>query len=461
MGERAIFTTKAHVFQIDPETRKKWLPSSKQAVVVSYYYDPSKKTYRIIAIENSKALINSSITANMTFTKTSPKFGQWSDHRANTVYGLGFAAENDLVQFADKFAEAKNALRALIMERQRAAQSAASATARPEATTAEKPLSAVSSPPANASNSNASNNQDTGLADGETDVEKPSTTSIVQKEHKRIDLVKTEENIEFQPVSSSPSQKSPTQSDVTVHSIDQPTVSASVMEEKPHPSPNSGKKPATGIVLAQSLSLEAQVQQLKYENDKLKNALTTSSANGKKWEAELQTLKNNNARLMTALQESNSNVNKWKQQLTNYQEENTALKKKVHEMEASQHALTAKSSDDIDSLQKAKVELEDQVRSLEMNLQEKAEECTRLEDKLKDFGSMEETLSSISENIKEVSQERDHLKEKVSQLEEQVQVATATSNSRLQEAKEKHIELGRLLESVMELHSQMGDELHS
>ena len=44
-------------------------------------------------------------------------------------------------------------------------------------------------------------------------------------------------------------------------------------------------------------------------------------------------------------------------------------------MEASQHALTAKSSDDIDSLQKAKVELENQVRSLEMNLQEKAEVC--------------------------------------------------------------------------------------
>lgn len=44
-------------------------------------------------------------------------------------------------------------------------------------------------------------------------------------------------------------------------------------------------------------------------------------------------------------------------------------------MEASQHALTAKSSDDIDSLQKTKVELENQVRSLEMNLQEKAEVC--------------------------------------------------------------------------------------
>ena len=43
-----------------------------------------------------KALINSTVTANMTFTKTSPKFGQWSDHRANTVYGLGFSSEKDL-----------------------------------------------------------------------------------------------------------------------------------------------------------------------------------------------------------------------------------------------------------------------------------------------------------------------------------------------------------------------------
>ena len=47
----------------------------------------------------------------------------------------------------------------------------------------------------------------------------------------------------------------------------------------------------------------------------------------------------------------------------------------VHEMEASQHALTAKSSDDIDSLQKTKVELEERVKSLEINLQEKTEVC--------------------------------------------------------------------------------------
>lgn len=44
----------AHVFQIDQETKKKWLPSSSSAVKVAYYHDPAKKTYRIIAIDNSK-----------------------------------------------------------------------------------------------------------------------------------------------------------------------------------------------------------------------------------------------------------------------------------------------------------------------------------------------------------------------------------------------------------------------
>lgn len=41
-------------------------------------------------------IINSTITPNMTFTKTSQKFGQWADSRANTVFGLGFASEQQL-----------------------------------------------------------------------------------------------------------------------------------------------------------------------------------------------------------------------------------------------------------------------------------------------------------------------------------------------------------------------------
>ncbi|KAM6902061.1 homer protein homolog 1 [Xenentodon cancila] len=110
-SEQPIFSTRAHVFQIDPNTKKNWVPTSKHAVTVSYFFDSTRNVYRIISLDGSKAIINSTITPNMTFTKTSQKFGQWADSRANTVYGLGFSSESQLVKFADKFAEFKEAAR--------------------------------------------------------------------------------------------------------------------------------------------------------------------------------------------------------------------------------------------------------------------------------------------------------------------------------------------------------------
>ncbi|MFT7811779.1 homer protein homolog 1-like isoform X1 [Arapaima gigas] len=109
--EQPIYSTRAHVFQIDPNTKKNWVPTSKHAVTVSYFYDSVRNVYRIISLDGSKAIINSTISPNMTFTKTSQKFGQWADSRANTVYGLGFSSENHLRKFAEKFAEFKEAAR--------------------------------------------------------------------------------------------------------------------------------------------------------------------------------------------------------------------------------------------------------------------------------------------------------------------------------------------------------------
>lgn len=116
--EQPIFSVRAHVFQIDPETKKNWIPASKTAVAVSYYYDSARHTYRIISVEGSKAIINSTITPNMAFTKTSQKFGQWSDPRANTVYGLGFGSESDLAKFIEKFKEVKDLTRQQILQSQ-------------------------------------------------------------------------------------------------------------------------------------------------------------------------------------------------------------------------------------------------------------------------------------------------------------------------------------------------------
>lgn len=99
------------MFQIDPATKRNWIPAGKHALTVSYFYDATRNVYRIISIGGAKAIINSTVTPNMTFTKTSQKFGQWADSRANTVYGLGFASEQHLTQFAEKFQEVKEAAR--------------------------------------------------------------------------------------------------------------------------------------------------------------------------------------------------------------------------------------------------------------------------------------------------------------------------------------------------------------
>ncbi|XP_022645408.1 homer protein homolog 2-like isoform X2 [Varroa destructor] len=109
--EQPMFSTKAHVFHIDPKTKRSWIPASSHAVAVSFFFDASRNLYRIISVEGTKAVINSTITPSMTFTKTSQKFGQWSDIRANTVYGLGFQTEPDLNQFIEKFQEVKEKTR--------------------------------------------------------------------------------------------------------------------------------------------------------------------------------------------------------------------------------------------------------------------------------------------------------------------------------------------------------------
>jgi len=108
MGEQPTYSTRAHVFQIDPETKRKWLPFSKQAVTVAFYFDATRNLYRIISVDGSKAIINSVILSNMSFTKTSQKFGQWADPKANNVYGLGFNSESDLNKFYEKFKEARS-----------------------------------------------------------------------------------------------------------------------------------------------------------------------------------------------------------------------------------------------------------------------------------------------------------------------------------------------------------------
>lgn len=54
--EQPIFSTRAHVFQIDPATKRNWIPAGKHALTVSYFYDATRNVYRIISIGGAKVL---------------------------------------------------------------------------------------------------------------------------------------------------------------------------------------------------------------------------------------------------------------------------------------------------------------------------------------------------------------------------------------------------------------------
>ncbi|XP_058062619.1 homer protein homolog 1 [Anopheles bellator] len=279
MGEQPIFTCNAHVFHIDPKTKRTWITASSKAIAVSFFYDSSRNLYRIISVEGSKAVINSTITPNMTFTQTSQKFGQWSDVRANTVYGLGFASEAELGKFIVKFQEVKEATKDAL---NKASANGNSAVASANAS----PITARAS--ANSGDIFDSGNLEPPLAPAST-----ITTTC-----------KTD----------SPS-----------HNISE-TNANNLTSELKQLSINSSSDGGTVTSTTE--------QQLKYENERLKLALAQSSANAKKWEIELATLKSNNLRLTSALQESTANVDEWKRQLHSYKEENQRLKLRYQDIEA-------------------------------------------------------------------------------------------------------------------------------
>ena len=52
--EQPIFTCKAHVFHIDPKTKRSWIPASSSAINVSFFYDSTRTLYRIISVEGTK-----------------------------------------------------------------------------------------------------------------------------------------------------------------------------------------------------------------------------------------------------------------------------------------------------------------------------------------------------------------------------------------------------------------------
>nr|CAH0099398.1 unnamed protein product [Daphnia galeata] len=413
MGEQPIFTCKAHVFHIDPKTKRSWIPASSSAINVSFFYDSTRSLYRIISVEGTKAVINSTITPNMTFTKTSQKFGQWSDVRANTVYGLGFPSEAELNKFIEKFQEVKEATKNISGTSPGKSSTSATngSTPTPAAPTS---MTNSTSASANASPVNSRSSMATvGLGSG-------ATPTAFTNDDKESMAVKQEYQTDG---STSPGSVSPAllksalvthQRSQSLSGLQPPADSPKHQQKIDKNSPGSSNNGAAvgGVAVAASLSgvgssatlpsqgtthlpLGSVEAQLKYENDRLKLALAQSSANAKKWEVELATLKNNNARLTSALQESTANVEEWKRQLQAYKDENQRVKSKIVELEAGRGPpITGEGGND---LKREVATLRLKIDSLETELRAKDDEIRRLSNEMRDMSMSVDRVKILEE----------------------------------------------------------------
>lgn len=402
MGEQPIFTCKAHVFHIDPKTKRSWMPASSTAVNVSFFYDSSRSLYRIISVEGSKAVINSTVTPNMTFTKTSQKFGQWSDVRANTVYGLGFSSESELQKFIDKFNEVKEATRTAISK----------VTANGAAT----PVTSANASPITARATTAAPDSTT-----ENLLEPPGMMNTSKSDEDNM-LHLRSHSLTGMPSGESPSHQA--------------------KGEKG----SYGQSSGTAAVATSQLD----PAQLKYENDRLKLALAQSSANAKKWEIELATLKSNNARLTSALQESTANVDEWKRQLHSYKEENMRMKVKYQSDLENSKVLLGGGGDIADELRKEIQNLRHRVEMLETEVDAKNKEIQQL--------SASHKVSDATQNLQRENQE---LQATVKYAQSELEVALSAHESQKQVLLTLNQQIAARVQELATIHDEINTALQT
>ncbi|KAG5276497.1 hypothetical protein AALO_G00132730 [Alosa alosa] len=334
--EQPLFSAKAHVFQIDPVTKRNWIPASKHAVTVSFFYDATRSVYRIISVGGTKAIINSTITPNMSFTKTSQKFGQWADSRANTVYGLGFSTEQQLQQFADQFKEIREAAR-LAREKSQ------------EKFELTNPGLNIAAPQ---------------FADQFKEIREAARLAR-EKSQEKFELTNPGLNI-----------AAPQELGEERHSPPLLTVNG--------PGGETDK-----LFRSKSADME-----LTAEKERIKKMLSEGSICEINMEAELFTLQDSNGKLVAALHEANTSVEQWKNQLAQYQEETERLREQVAELEqvgrpeageAAGRDQLSRSLDELEELLKAKDQEIHSLQSKKSDVHELEKEKEGAQERLQDL----------------------------------------------------------------------------
>lgn len=352
MGEQPIWTTRAQVFEIDRKTKTSWIPCTKQTVSISFYHDPNRQTYRIISVDGSKAILNTTITSNMVFTKTAQKFGQWSDPKAGTIYGVGFPNEDDLNKFAETFKEAKG--------------SAKSVDNKPD------------------SSSNSSQSVHNG----------PASQSIIRSSS----------------MNSNSSTGSGNQEEISSTTNGSKALSSSMDAQLKYE--NDKLKLALAQSSANAKKWETELQNLRNNNARLTTALQESTSNVEEWKKQLLMYKEENSHLRTRVQEleflqkesgkSMGNINQLESEKILLEQKVVVLEKSLEQQSQEIAGMTLQLSE-FQNLKLSNNELADRVRELKAENERLHSASLEFSSKQKSMAEQEGRLVELRELFTKLS----------------------------------------------------------
>ncbi|XP_063712978.1 homer protein homolog 2-like isoform X2 [Symsagittifera roscoffensis] len=396
MTEQPVFTSRAHVFFIEPNSGKKeWTPAgaAEGSVPVDICYDHTRHNYKVTSIVDSKPVFSSALSPDYTFIKTSHKFGQWLDTSNGVLYGLGFANETELSNFSKKFNQYKE----------------------------------ESTPPPPVTNNNRYSQSNGPLPNSD---EEPIT----------LDNGKQYQSLYS---ASSPFKD----------------LDASPIMDRKHPNEAGvGNKPKQGRHRLHELDGDLndhsdEAERLKLEWEKSQHQLNQLSRENKRKEEEIEGLRRNNVKLTSAMRESAANVEEWKKLLHKYREDSLEAKNKFHalyatgpsyyiaEMEAKQKEreeqlrLSALEDEKIQSLQKELQEKDREIAILNKELLTTQNDNNRLQmdnNRLRSqLDQMREELNNKSENEGKKKKEQQEMASQMNSKIQELQLMNATLQSKL------------------------------
>ena len=356
---KELFRTNAHVFQINPETKTSWLPKGNSAIPIAFVTnepeDSRGRELRLVGInEDGAKALDSSILLTTVFTKRSQKFGQWTD-RAGIVWGLGFNSEDELDDFIGIFQKLQGDL----------------LTAPTLSNVCQQPTrsSLVRSP----QSIGITNQQQADIlirGGGQRFSQSGNENENGFSAQYSNTMLHSQQAVRRQQLGSYNEQ------DANMNGSSNGGVGGSSIVPRSLSCTNgiNGENATdTSKVVSDTLVSNdgrQSIEQLRYENERLKQALEESSKNASIWQTELHNLRTNNVMLTKALEESKSHVEEWQHELNNLRLDKEGLKIKIQNFEKMKSETSREHEVEIEKYKDLVGTLEEELRQKKNDIRE-------------------------------------------------------------------------------------------